>query len=50
MNLNWWAITVISFWICGTISSRFTKDDDLGYSLIATILLGIFYLIVRRVT
>lgn len=43
--MNWWAITVISFWICGSLTTILTKDETcLYFSLVATVFAGIFYL------
>jgi len=43
--INWWAITTISFWICGAISSIFTKDAGcLFFSLIASMLLSSLFI------
>lgn len=46
MKINWWAITTIGFWICGAISTIFTKDPKtLRISLEASFWLGFLYLI-----
>lgn len=48
MNINWWTITVISFWICGVFATKYTEDrDTLVFPLIATILLGFIYFLSR---
>lgn len=47
MQINWWAITTVGFWISCAITSAFIKEDCMGYAVIASLLLGVLYCIVR---
>lgn len=45
MKINWFAITIISIWICSTIGVILTKDvDGYTYSVVVTVITGIGYL------
>lgn len=46
--INWFAITIISFWLFGSISAKFSNDSSgLFFALIATMLSAIVYLLIH---
>ena len=46
MNINWFAVTIISFWTFACLTSIITKDTEpFGAAMITSIIFGIGYLI-----
>jgi len=46
--MNWWVILILGIWLLGAITAIWTNDSDaLGYSLIATIVIGIGYFFIK---
>jgi hypothetical protein len=44
----WFAITIISIWVCGTLATIFSKDSQcMGASLIATVVIGIGFFLLK---
>lgn len=48
---NKWTILVLGIWLCNALAIIFKKkgdkDTDFGYALMATVLIGIGYLILK---
>jgi hypothetical protein len=43
-HVNWFAVTIISMWVCAAIGTVLSKDSQcFGAALVATILMGIGY-------
>jgi hypothetical protein len=47
MKLNSWSISIIIFWICGSLVSFFGQTDGLEIALVASCFLGCFYLLIN---
>jgi len=46
----WWALTTMTMWVSGGIASARSKDTSgLLFSLIGSIALGIFYMVVHGI-
>ena len=48
MNINWFAVTIISFWTFACLASIITKDTEpFGAALVASCIFGIGYFLYK---